>query len=169
MKMKQTIVAAALFASVAGISLNANAADTADITLNGEIVLSTCDIELNNDAATLDVGTYKSADFIANQQLGSVSLPVALTNCTNGESGFLKVTGNTATGNNQIFTETDGDTVGFMMTYNGTAVTDEQNTAEITVTGTEYQDEFVVGMASTDVDPAPGVYSAPITVSYVVQ
>lgn len=169
MNAKKTLVAAALFASVAGLSLNANAADTADITLNGEIVLSTCDIELNNGAATLDVGTYKSADFVANQQLGAVSLPVSLTNCTDGESGFLKVTGNTANGNNQIFTENDGDDVGFMMTYNGAAVANEQNSAEITITGTELQDEFIVGMASVDVDPAPGEYSAPITVSYVVQ
>lgn len=169
MNAKKTLVAAALFAGVAGISLNANAADTADITLNGEIVLSTCDIELNNGAATLDVGVYKSSDFVANQQLGAVSLPVSLTNCTDGESGFLKVTGNTATGNNQIFTEDDGDDVGFMMTYNGAAVVNEQNTAEITITGTELQDEFVVGMASVDADPAPGVYSAPITVAYVVQ
>lgn len=166
MKFSKTIVAAALFA---GVTMTANAADTADITLNGEIVLSTCDIELNNGAATLEVGTYKSQDFVANQQLGSVSLPVSLTNCTDGESGFLKVTGSTASANNEIFTANDGDSVGFMMTYNSAPVVADQNTAAITVTGTDHQEEFLVGMASETVDPAPGQYSAPVTVSYVVQ
>lgn len=166
MKFNKAMMVAAVFT---GFTMAANAADTANITLNGEIVTSTCDIELNNGAATLNVGTYKSKDFIANQQNGSVSLPVSLTECTEGESGFLKVTGNTATNNNNIFTENQGDTVGFMMTYNGNQVTDAQNTTGITVNGTEYQDEFIVGMASTTLGPQPGEYSAPITVSYVVQ
>lgn len=166
MNFTKTVVAAALFA---GVAMTANAADTADITLNGEIVLSTCDIELNNGAATLEVGTYKSQDFVANQQLGSVSLPVSLTNCTDGESGFLKVTGNTASANNEIFTPDQDDSVGFMMTYNGAPVVADQNTAAITVSGTTHDEEFLVGMASETVDPAPGLYSAPITVAYVVQ
>ena len=166
MKFTKTVIAAALFA---GVAMSANAADTADITLNGEIVLSTCDIELNSGAATLDVGIYKSQDFVANQQLGSVSLPVALTNCTDGETGFLKVTGNTASVNTKIFTPNQDDTVGFMMTYNSAPVVADQNTAAITVTGTTHDEEFLVGMASETVDPAPGVYSAPVTVSYVVQ
>lgn len=166
MKFSKTIVAAAL---LSGIVMTANAADTADITLNGEIVLSTCDIELNNGAATLEVGTYKSKDFVANQQLGSVSLPVSLTDCTDGESGFLKVTGNTASSNNEIFTPAQGDTVGFMMTYNGAPVVAGQNTAAVSVSGTTHNEEFLVGMASEATNPAPGTYSAPITVSYVVQ
>lgn len=166
MKFTKTVIAAAGFA---GVAMSANAADTADITLNGKIVLSTCDIELNSGAATLEVGTYKSQDFVANQQLGSVSLPVALTNCTDGETGFLKVTGNTSSANTEIFTQNQNDTVGFMMTYNGAPVMADQNTAAIKVTGTTHYEEFLVGMASKTVDPAPGVYSVPVTVSYVVQ
>lgn len=166
MNFIKTAVAVALFA---GVAINANAADTKNITLSGIIVESTCDIELNNGAAILNVGTYKSQDFEANKQQGEVPLPVALTECTDGESGFLKVTGETSNGNNQIFTEADGGSVGFMMTYEGTPVVNGVNTAGITITGTEFTNTFIVGMASTAASPAPGDYTAPITVAYVVQ
>ncbi|OHT23721.1 hypothetical protein A3Q29_20120 [Providencia stuartii] len=166
MKLPKTIVAATLFA---GVAMTANAEGTGKVTLNGTITNSTCDISLNGGAAVLDVGTYRSGDFVAGQQLGSVPLSVSMTNCTDGESGYLKVSGNTATGNTQIFTENDGDTVGFMMKYGGTTVTEGGDTASVTISGTEAQKEFLVGMASVAAAPDAGNYTAPVTVNYIVE
>lgn len=171
MKFKNTVAVAAICAGVLGVTLNANAAATADVTLEGVITATTCDITVNGGQSTLDVGIYRSADFIANTRLGDVSLPVELTNCSKDESGELIIKGVTSTGNaNQnIFVGNDNNTVGFMIA-NAASETVTNGAGPVVAVkkdeGGSYN--FVVGMASTTVNPAAGAYSAPIMVAYLV-
>lgn len=151
-------------------------AEAADVTLDGRILRPTCDIELNNGVATLNVGTYKSADFVANQQIGEVPLSIALTNCTPDEtemlpggpiSGLLRVYSNVSDTNNRIFTQNQDDTVGFMLKFNSHNIHGGPKPEGIAVIlDRDNELELMVGMGSETVNPAPGMYSVPLTITY---
>ncbi|MDA5494137.1 fimbrial protein [Yersinia intermedia] len=165
------LVPTALFALIAGMSMAANAAPSADVTLTGIITNTTCDVEVNNGQASLNVGVYKSGNFTVNTQQGSVPLPVTLTDCAD-ETGSLLIQGITASANpsKQLFTATTGDTVGFMIKTSDSAAqvaADEDIALDVTTAGPNTY-TFNVGMGSTTLAPAPGGYSTPITVAYVV-
>ncbi|WP_429913910.1 fimbrial protein [Klebsiella pneumoniae] len=116
MSIKKSVIAAAVFASLSGVSMMANAAPSADVTLEGIITNTTCDVSVNNGLATLNVGVYKASSFTPNTQQGSVALPVELTNCAD-ETGALIIQGQSASSDpsKQLFTAATGDTVGFMI------------------------------------------------------
>ncbi len=59
MSIKKSVIAVAVFASLSGVSMMANAAPSADVTLEGIITNSTCDVSVNNGLATLNVGSTK--------------------------------------------------------------------------------------------------------------
>lgn len=169
MRISKTIFLSFLFAGVA------MTAEAADVTLDGWILRPTCDIELNNGVATLNVGTYKSADFVANQQIGEVPLSIALTNCTPDETemipggamtGHLHVHGNVSDTNRDIFTQHQGDTVGFMLKFNSKAVHEGESMGIPVMLDKDSELELMVGMGSETVNPAPGMYSAPLTITY---
>lgn len=177
MNMKLKSLPVMLLVALLGTTLLANAAPSADVTLNGIITNTTCDVTVNNNLSTLNVGVYKAGDFKANEQQGSVPLPVQLTNCgtASGESGketgALIIQGTTATANpsKQLFTASPGDTVGFMIkdSSNVQIAADENVVLEVTTAGPNTY-SFNVGMGSTAASPAAGSYSAPITVAYIV-
>lgn len=171
MSLKTNVISATLLATLSGISMMANAAPSADVTLTGIITSTTCDVTVNNAQATLNVGIYKSGEFTANTQQGSVPLPVELTNCAD-ESGALVIQGTTASANpgKQLFTAATGDTVGFMFKTSDNAsqvAADESVAMDVTASGANTY-AFNVGMGSTTATPAAGAYSAPITVAYIV-
>lgn len=171
MSLKTNVISTALFAAIAGVSMTTIAAPSADVTLTGIITNTTCDVEVNGGQATLNVGVYKSGDFTANTQQGSVPLPVTLTNCAD-ETGSLIVQGTTASANpgKQLFTATTGDTVGFMIKTSDNAAqvaSDEDVALDVTAAGSNTY-TFNVGMGSTTLAPVAGGYSAPITVAYIV-
>lgn len=180
MSLKSNVISTMLFTAITGASLSANAAPAADVTLTGIITNTTCDITVNGGQATLNVGTFKTADITGAgvlTQVGDTPLPVALT-CNDTENmdsamGSLVVQGNTSNldVSNKLFTSVTTGTVGFMLKL-------ENNTDNIVanqpvpVTGTAgasaYDYTYKVGMASaTNAAPA-GAYSAPITVAYLV-
>lgn len=174
MAFKKVAVAAALLAGLSGMSLNASADPQAQITLEGIITNTTCDVEVNGGLSTLFVGIYKSADFAANTQLGSVPMPVSLTNCGNAaESGELIVQGLTATANtqNEIFVNDVANTVGFMIKdAAGNQVSNLNGpTLGIAEDSTEAEYIFDVGMGSTTTAPTAAAYEAPILVAYVTE
>lgn len=171
MSLKTNLTLATLLATLSGVSVVANAAPSADVTLKGIITSTTCDVTVNNAKATLNLGVFKSGDFTANTQQGSVPLPVELTNCGN-ESGALVIQGVTASSNpgKQLFTAATEDTVGFMIktSDNASQVAADDNVAlDVTSAGANTY-AFNVGMGSTTLAPAAGAYSAPITVAYIV-
>ncbi|MCS5992135.1 fimbrial protein [Klebsiella variicola subsp. variicola] len=171
MSLKVNLISATLFMSIAGMSMSANAAPSADVTLTGIITKTTCDVTVNNAQATLNVGVYKSGDFTANTQQGSVPLPVELTNCDD-ETGALIIQGTTASANpsKQLFTAATGDTVGFMIKTSDNSsqvAADEDVALEVTSEGPNSY-IFNVGMGSTTASPVAGTYSAPVTVAYIV-
>lgn len=172
MSFKKNVISAALFATALGFSAVANAAPSANVTLQGIITLTTCDVTVNNGVATLDVGVFKSGQFAVNTQLGAVTLPVALTNCTADETGNLIIQGVTATANpaGTLFTALATDTVGFMIKNSVSAQIVEGTGPLVSVSavagGLTYN--FSVGMGSTTLNPQPGSYTVPITVAYIV-
>ncbi|WP_181375153.1 MULTISPECIES: fimbrial protein [Enterobacterales] len=171
MSLKTNVISVALFATLSGMSMMANAAPSADVTLTGIITNTTCDVTVNNAQATLNVGVYKSGEFTANTQQGSVPLPVELTNCSD-ETGALIIQGTTASANpsKQLFTAASDDTVGFMIKTSDNAsqvAADESVAFDVTSAGANTY-AFNVGMGSTTLTPAAGAYSAPITVAYIV-
>ncbi|MTB79061.1 type 1 fimbrial protein [Providencia stuartii] len=174
MTFKKVALTTALLASVSAISLNANADASAEVTLQGIVTNTTCNVTVNGGKSVLNVGVFKSNAFTANTiTTEKVDMPVTLTDCADTAAGQLIIQGLTSTGNNEqnIFVSTDNETVGFMI---------QDETPDIVVNGTGptlsiFDDEsvvntytFKVGMASTTADPTAGSYSAPILVAYVV-
>ncbi|EKT62040.1 fimbrial protein [Providencia burhodogranariea] len=173
MTFKKVALTVALLAGVSGMSLNANADASAEVTLQGIITNTTCDVTVNGGKSVLNVGVFKASQFEANTKLGSVNMPVTLTNCSEIESGDLIIQGMTSTKNNDqnIFVSNDANTVGFMVAAdNDTTILKNGQGAEIKIeedqTSAEYN--FKVGMASTTDLPKAGSYTAPILVAYIV-
>lgn len=164
------IIALAPAALIVAMAGNAQAASQADVTLQGSIVDSTCELTANHGAATLNVGSYAKAQFTAaKKQVGSEPLSVMLQNCTADTAGALQVTGVVGADNN-VFLSDVGQAAGFMLTQedNTTAVV---NGASIPVTAGKdgtLAYTFNVGMAVLNKDAVtPGSYHAPIKISYV--
>lgn len=156
-------------------SMVANAAPTGDLTLQGTITKSTCNIVVNGGKSVLNAGVFKSESFtdVVNKKVGSVDMSVALNGCAAGEDGKLVIQGLTSVKNNDqnIFVDNDANTVGFMISQsNGTTIVKNGEGVAIKLadeaTAAEYT--FKVGMASTTVAPQGGTYSAPILVAYIV-
>lgn len=171
MNISKALIFFPIVAGVSVISFNASAAASVDVTLQGIITATTCDVTVNGGQSTLDVGVHKSADFTANNKVGNFSLPVELKNCSKDETGNLVINGKTSSGNSaqNIFVSNDDDTVGFMITDASSTTVTNSTGPQMSVTeanGGQYS--FSVGMASTTADPVAGSYSAPITVSYIV-
>lgn len=173
MSFKTKLSTIALASLISGMSFAANAADaSAEVTLQGIITSTTCDVTINGGKSVLNVGTFKSATFVANEMQGSVPMPVSLSNCTADETGNLVVQGLTSVKNNDknIFVSDDANTVGFMVqNADGDAITNGQSTEVSAKTGETTNYNFTVGMASTTATPAAGIYSAPILVAYIVE
>ena len=172
MSFKKIALAAAVFTTVSGMSLNASADPAAEVTLQGIITSSTCDVIINGGKSTLNVGVFKSDAFTANEMLGSTPLPVSLINCAEAETGNLIIQGLTSIKNNDknIFVSDDVNTVGFMIAdEEGDTITNGQEIAAEVEPGIAKDFSFTVGMASTTAAPTPGVYSAPILVAYIVE
>ncbi|WP_145587592.1 fimbrial protein [Yersinia rochesterensis] len=172
MSFKTNLISVALFTAISGVSITANAAPAADVTLTGIITATTCDVEVNNGLAALNVGVFKSGDFTANSQKGSVPLQVKLTDCDDEEDGSLIIQGITASSNpsQQLFTAAIADTVGFMIKVSDDSAqvaANEEIPLSVTAAGPNLY-TFNVGMGSTTLAPAAGAYSAPITVAYIV-
>lgn len=170
MNFKKAALTIALVSSV--FAINANAAEgTTEVTLQGLITTTTCNVTANQGNSVLDVGIFKSAEFTPNVQLGNTELVVNLADCPDTESGDLIITGVTAKNRaeNDIFTSSVDGTVGFMIqdsagnqvaNFVATPLDVEEGAATYT---------FKVGMASTTVTPVAGLYSAPINVTYVTK
>lgn len=176
MTFKKIALTTALFAAVSGMSVNANADASAEVTLQGIITNTTCTVTVNGGKSVLNLGVQKAADFEANKMLGSVEMPVTLSDCSadDGETGQLIIQGLTSVKNNDknLFVSDDNNSVGFMITpANSTTPIKNGEGAELAVTqgetGANYS--FKVGMASTTASPTTGSYSAPILVAYIVQ
>ena len=167
------LFSALVLTGMAGFSMNASAAPSAEVTLQGIITNTTCDVAVNGGKSTLNVGVFKSSDFAAaNTQQGSVPLNVTLTNCSADESGNLIVQGITSTGNNDknLFVNADSDTVGFMIKdVDDNQIINGGTGAALAVTaGQDTNYAFKVGMGSTEPTPMAGSYSAPVVVAYIV-
>jgi len=173
MNFKKIALATSLLASVSVFSMNASADASAEVTLQGIITNTTCNVTVNGGKSVLNVGVFKANQFTANQKVGSVNMPVTLTNCTAAEKGDLIIQGLTSVANNDqnIFVSNDTDTVGFMIAENNdTAIVKNGQGPQVSVeedqTGANYS--FKVGMASATAAPVPGSYSAPVLVAYIV-
>ncbi|HEC8324300.1 TPA: type 1 fimbrial protein [Providencia rettgeri] len=172
MSFKKIALATAVFATVSGMSLNASAEPSAEVTLQGIITSSTCDVSINGGKSVLNVGVFKSDAFSANEMLGETPLPVSLTNCSAEESGHLVIQGLTSVANNDknIFVNDDANTVGFMIAdEEGKTITNGEKIAADVEPGVAKDFSFTVGMASTTAAPTPGVYSAPVLMAYIVE
>ncbi|HEM7188511.1 MULTISPECIES: fimbrial protein [Providencia] len=173
--MNMKIVAATLITLGLSSAVVANAATSAEVTLQGAITNSTCNLIVNGGKSTLNMGVFKGEDFKGkiNQKVGSTDMPVSLTGCTAGETGTLIVQGMTSVKNNDqnIFVNNDANTVGFMVTQSdgSTIVKNGQGVAvNLGKEDTTGQYTFKVGMASTTESPIGGAYTAPILVAYIV-
>ncbi|HHR5913755.1 TPA: fimbrial protein [Providencia alcalifaciens] len=168
------------FAGVSCVSLNALAAPSAEVTLQGILTNTTCDVTINGGKSVLNVGVLKTSVGEADSNFSAVNamsdktvpMPVTLVGCADGEEGNLIIQGITSVGNNQqdLFVATDSQTVGFMIEdKDGNRITNGNGAkVDIGAGNTAAQYEFTVGMATATDAPAAGSYSAPILVSYIV-
>jgi type 1 fimbria pilin len=164
------IIALAPVALVMGFAGNVQAATQADVTLQGNIVATTCEVTANNGAATLNVGSFARTDFTAaKQQVGEEPLVVTLKNCSADEAGALQVSGVVGT-NNDLFLSDVSQTAGFMLKQsdNATQVTNDTSIPVVADEDGALNYTFTAGMAVMDTaNVLPGAYSAPVKISYV--
>lgn len=172
--MKKSIVITTLLAALSGVSVNAFAAGGADVTLQGVITKTTCDVSVNNGNPTLNVGVFKTTEFNGSlTQIGETPLTVELKSCSADETGKLLVLGTTASAApaNTLFVNNVSDKTGFMLKDSGSVqVVNAAEKIDVTVkkaTPTNYT--FKVGMGSTVATPEPGIYTAPVTIAYLVR
>ncbi|CAI1547421.1 fimbrial protein [Serratia fonticola] len=172
MSSQKNTLAALLLTAFAGMSMNANAAPSAEVTLQGTITNTTCDVTINGGKSTLNIGVFKTNQFTsANTQIGSVPMNVTLSNCAADESGNLIVQGITSVANNDknLFVNADADTVGFMIKDAAAIQVTANNGPTVDVEdGIVSEYAFQVGMGSSTTAPVAGAYSAPIVVAYIV-
>lgn len=180
MSFKTKLLSAAMIAGLSATCLNALAAPSAEVTLQGILTDTTCDVTINGGKSVLNVGVFNTkvggadagftaANAITTQQ---ADMPVTLTGCAKGEAGNLIIQGITSVGNNEqnVFVAQDTQTVGFMIKDStGQNITNGKGAAvALGAEATSAQYTFKVGMATTNTSPAAGSYSAPILVAYVV-
>ncbi|MEI9751484.1 fimbrial protein [Moellerella wisconsensis] len=163
------------------MSLNALAAPSAEVILQGILTNTTCDVTINGGKSVLNLDTLKASTSDAVHGFSGVNtisqktvqMPVTLTGCTKGEEGDLIIQGITSVGNNQqnIFVATDSQTVGFIIQDKDNNDITNGKGVEVTVAEEKKAEQYVfnVGMATTTETPAAGSYSAPILVSYIVR
>lgn len=183
--MKKSLLSLVLLSAVsaAGVSFSANAAsNTSTVTLSGIISAATCDIDVNgvSGGARVDTGVHSVADFTgnANTTTGTpVPMKVTVKNCdpagaaTTGSTGWLYVSGTTASnGNNNIFVGSDADT-GFMILDESSkpVVNDAAVSMNLPADATTASYDFTAAMASTTETPAPGLYTAPVVIAYATE
>ncbi|UNH40967.1 fimbrial protein [Moellerella wisconsensis] len=168
------------FAGISCVSLNALAAPSAEVILQGILTNTTCDVTINGGKSSLNVAVLSTSTSDAAKGFSGVNtisqqtvpMPVTLTNCTDTKAGSLLIQGTTSVGNNEqnIFVTKDSQTVGFII---------EDEKGDTIINGKEVEVDFndgkpveqytfTVGMATTTPTPAAGSYSAPILVSYIV-
>lgn len=175
--VKSLITRSLIVASVSAVSINAIAA-TGEVTLQGVLTATTCNINTNGGKSTLNVGTFNTkvgeagASFSAINTITSqtVAMPIALTGCTAGEVGELLIQGTTSNGNAEqnIFVAESSQPVGFMIEDSQGNVVTEGVPLSIGASNTSASYTFNVGMATTTLTPDAGSYSAPILVAYIV-
>lgn len=171
MSIKKQLALALLFAGIGGISLGSNAAPSGEVTLQGVITNTTCDITINGGKSNLNVGVYKTSSFSPNTQNGSVPLNVTLRNCGEEETtGNLVIQGITSTANNDknLFVNSAEEKVGFMIkNSSGDQLSADAGQTVALTKGTPADYTYQVGMGSTAAAPVAGAYSAPIVVAFI--
>ncbi|OFC63471.1 fimbrial protein [Candidatus Erwinia dacicola] len=164
------IIALAPAALIVAMTGNAQAAFQADVTLQGTIVDTTCEVTANHGAATLNVGSYDKTQFTAaKKKVGNEPLSVTLTNCSAEAKGALQVTGVVGAENN-VFLSDVGQTVGFMLTKEDNTTVVVNGTSIPVTAGKDgtLTYTFNAGMAVLNQGAVqPGSYHAPIKISYV--
>lgn len=164
------IIALAPVALILGFSGNVQAATQADVTLQGNIVETTCEVTANNGAATLNVGSFAKTEFTAaKKQVGEEPLVVTLKNCAADEEGALQVSGVIGSDSN-LFLSDVTQTAGFMLKQsdNTTQVTNDTSIPVVADEDGALTYNFTAGMAVMDTaNVLPGAYSAPVKISYV--
>lgn len=167
--MKKTIALAPV-AIILGFVSHVQAATQADVTLQGNIVATTCEVTANNGAATLNVGSFAKTEFTAaKQQVGEEPLIVTLKNCNADEEGALQVSGVVGSENN-LFLSDVTQTAGFMLKQsdNTTQVTNDTSIPVVADEDGALSYTFTAGMAVMDkTNILPGAYNAPVKISYV--
>lgn len=109
MTFKTKLLSAALIAGLSATSMNVLAAPSAEVTLQGILTDTTCDVTINGGKSVLNVGVFNTkvggpdagftaANAITTQQ---ADMPVTLTGCAKGEAGDLIIQGITSVGNNE--------------------------------------------------------------------
>ncbi|RDL15170.1 hypothetical protein DFO62_12653 [Serratia fonticola] len=161
------LVPAALIAAMVG---NTHAASQADVTLQGTIVDTTCQVTANYGSATLNVGSHAITEFTAAKtQVGNEPLVVTLKSCPADANGALQVTGVVGT-EKDVFLSDIGQTAGFMLTQED-KTTAVANGVSIPVTADKegsLEYTFTAGMAVLKKEAVqPGSYHAPIKIAYV--
>ncbi|WP_162817259.1 hypothetical protein [Morganella morganii] len=186
----KNVLTALVFSSLTcagAFAATAPAPNAGKVTLMGTISSVTCTVDINGTAGgtTVDTGVHTVGAFTTVNGLATsplVPMVVDLKNCTTpnpvgdydiATDGDLIITGNVAAnGNNNIFVGSDTKT-GFMVLKEGGSSSSDavQNLEKVNKPLGTGNDSLIytykVGMASMVATPAAGVYTAPISISYV--
>ncbi|MRT58306.1 type 1 fimbrial protein [Enterobacteriaceae bacterium RIT693] len=180
MTFKTKLLSTVLLAGMSTASLNVFAAPSSEVTLQGILTNTTCNVTINGGKSILNVGVFNTkvggtdASFTAPNAISAqqVDMPVTLTGCAKAEKGELLIQGITSVSNNEqnLFVAQDNQTTGFMIQDGqGQTVSNGKGT-EVAMADNETNAAytFKVGMGTTNTTPEAGTYSAPILVSYIV-
>lgn len=179
MRKSLFIIAPVAFALLAGIG-PAQAASNAEITITANVVAATCDVSISK--SNLDLGNYSKTQFTtaATPIAGSVkTFTLDLSNCEDPKAADsvagLTVTGQTLSGNTNIFNST-GTNTGIMLSLPSSPSTyitagetvDFANTATTAADLNGQTLTLQAGLATTSTTaPDIGQVSAPVLFSFV--
>lgn len=179
MKLKSNILATALLAALSGMTLSAQAANPyVDLTLEGIVTKSTCEMTANNGSDTVNVGALKTSDFteIGKATGTGKTFDVTLAKCADAETGELLISGTTNTTYPTVFTGTNTEEVGFIIQDAKNNAMGNKTSTDDTKAITVEKDgslkyTFTAFMASVVpvADLGASMPTAPVTVVYYVK
>ncbi|WP_025120129.1 MULTISPECIES: fimbrial protein [unclassified Serratia (in: enterobacteria)] len=99
-------------ALIFGLVGTIQAATQTDVTLQGAIVETTCEVTANDGNATLYLGSFPKTDFIDSRTADTQPLVITLKNCAEYETGVLQISGIDKAG---LFVSDASQTAGFQV------------------------------------------------------
>ena len=163
------IFALAPVALILGLAGNVQAATQTDVTLQGAIVETTCEVTANDGNATLYLGSFPKTDFIHQGMVGRQNLVVTLKNCAENEKGALHLSGITAGGGiGSVFVSDVAQTAGFELLYTGVVLINNDSIDVMADADGSQVLNFETGMTVVSAaNVQAGIYHAPIKFSFV--
>lgn len=168
---KKAGVAAFISSALMAASVNAFAADTIQVTVDGDIVETTCTIDQKTDGVAIDLGKVLVADFPGVGEAGaSKDVSLDFTGCADGIKPVVSAQGEVNPDNDQAYKNTaDATGVGVQLKSDATVLDAAGlNTVPVTIASGEGSMPLTASMIQTTATaPSTGHVNSVVTLNVV--